>query len=110
MTQNYSAGRTKRTSDRFVIGAYDLDRLSGGPEEGGWWFNTGQLIRTISIHRDEDKAQAECRRRNAIIKNLQAGDYRKDIYSAAYSGGAISFEVHTNTLPESFPAERPRFE
>lgn len=33
------------TGDIVYVNVYDLTRHYGGPEEGGWWYDTGDLIR-----------------------------------------------------------------
>ena len=30
---------------KYVVAFYAVDRAYGGPEEGGWWFDTGELVR-----------------------------------------------------------------
>lgn len=45
------------------INAYDHNRAYGGPEEGGWWFDTGTLLASVPFHTDE---QAE--RIKAVLK------------------------------------------
>lgn len=32
------------------IGVYEVDTVYGGPEEGGWWYDTGELIRVEVVH------------------------------------------------------------
>ena len=31
------------------VNVYFVDRHYGGPEEGGWWYNTGRAIKSIQV-------------------------------------------------------------
>lgn len=43
---------------------YATDRAYGGPEEGGWWYDVGELEKVVLVTRDQKKAWAWCRRLN----------------------------------------------
>ena len=86
----------------FHVNTYEIDRAYGGPEEGGWWFDTGEVVKST---RCESEAQAE--RLVAIRKS----EYRNtgDVGSVAYRGG----EYRTVIEPDpgaDYPTERPHFE
>lgn len=36
------------------VTAYDCNRAYGGPEEGGWWYATGELIETVQCRDEQD--------------------------------------------------------
>ena len=40
------------TQDKWprFVNAYRINRRYGGPEEGGWWYDTGQLLASIPCH------------------------------------------------------------
>lgn len=38
----------------YVLAFYDIDRAYGGPEEGGWWYDTGQLVRVWRTLKSEE--------------------------------------------------------
>lgn len=40
----------------YVVARYTQDRAYGGPEEGGWWYDCGELERIVTATRDEDAA------------------------------------------------------
>lgn len=42
------------------VNVYSVDRLYGGPQEGGWWYNHYECVRSIPCHRDDAE---EVRRR-----------------------------------------------
>ena len=33
------------------LAVYEIDRAYGGPEEGGWWFDTGRLVACVPAER-----------------------------------------------------------
>jgi hypothetical protein len=37
-------GEAKMTQPQFYVNVYDLSRHYGGPEEGGWWYDAGDVI------------------------------------------------------------------
>ena len=89
----------------YVVSFYEMDRQYGGPEEGGWWFNTGQLVRTFKVAKTEKEAITVCRRANSLLMRFRRG--QPNIYSMAYGGGERHAMIHENAAPASFPAERP---
>lgn len=93
----------------YVIAVYEVDRCYGGPEEGGWWYDTGELKKILGVKRDEDEAYATARRLNAWLDRLQSGDYRKNVNSVCYSGGALSVSVYEDVAPAYYPKERPYY-
>ena len=40
----------------FAIAFYEIGLAYGGPEEGSWWYETGEIVRLISITRTEGAA------------------------------------------------------
>ena len=71
------------------------DRHYGGPEEGGWWYTTGQLVRVIHHEKNEDRAYAYARRINSRLKSRGFGPNkdRREI-SSVLSEGEFWAEVH----------------
>jgi len=95
----------------FILGFYEDDRAFGGPEEGGCWYDTGELVRAFGSERNEDAAYARCRRANHLLRFFQ--DKNRNVRSTgsmAYSGGQFSARVFKNALPAFFPEERPHYE
>lgn len=41
---------------KFAVAVYMQDRAYGGPEEGGWWYDCGQLVRTMRVFGNEQTA------------------------------------------------------
>jgi hypothetical protein len=87
----------------FIVAVYFCDRYYGGPEEGGWWYDAGKLVRVIKATRSEDKAYAYCRRLNDRLRSRDFGPNqgRRDIGSVA-SEGEHQAHVWEGNAPQIF--------
>lgn len=83
---------------KYSVAVYRQDRLYGGPEEGGWWYDTGDLVRTCRRFRHEAAAYAYCRRMNDLMRVL------------VHDAGVYGAEVHEGPAPQSYPVTRPFYE
>lgn len=92
----------------YVVGVYLCDRAYGGPEEGGWWYNTGELVRTVKVFRNEDKAIEFCQRMNRLL-NVTINKGRREI-SSVLSEGRFYAEIHDDYAPRFYPETRPHYE
>ena len=70
---------------RYIIAFYEIDRAFGGPEEGGWWFDTGKLRRPLKVVRSEAEAISIVSRANPLMARLQR--HKRNVCSVAYEGG-----------------------
>lgn len=99
---------------RYVVAIYELDRAYGGPEEGGWWYDTGELVRIHSIENSKDAAYTKCRRINNLLdykrRNQDRRTRRYPIGSVCYDGGHYEAAVYEHTAPLYFPEQRPYYE
>jgi hypothetical protein len=43
-------GRELTASPQWVVAIYLVDRLYGGPEEGGWWYEAGVRLDASNLH------------------------------------------------------------
>ena len=77
---------------RYTVSVYQVRRSYGGPEEGGWYYDNGDLVRTVKRFRSEDDAWNYCNRLN---EKLYSHNYRAKVYD--------------NVAPESFPVNRPYY-
>jgi hypothetical protein len=92
----------------FVLAFYEIDREYGGAEEGGWWYDTGRLVRSFKLVRNEEKAVQTMDRANRLLKRLQRN--KRSESSVIYSGGRHRVYVFADTAPRRFPEERPYYE
>ena len=93
---------------RYVIALYEIDRAYGGPEEGGWWYDTGELRRLLKVVRTEHGAETVAARANRLLDRLQR--HRRSVSSMAYAGGRHAACVFEETAPRHFPETRPHYE
>ena len=94
---------------RYIVAVYDCSQCYGGPEEGGWWYDAGTLVRVSSVHSSEDAAWDRCRRLNRHLDAMQEAAGRRP-YTSAASDGWLMAHVYEDTAPKGFPDRRPRYE
>ncbi len=101
----------QRWENRWTVCIYEVDRHYGGPEEGGWWYNTYSLATLVSVEKTEADALAKVQRMNHLIHIIRerSKNYRKDLYSMAYSGGYYTADYHRG-LPPTFVSDRKPWE
>jgi len=92
---------------KFVVAFYEVDRCYGGPEEGGWWYDSGELVRLHRLYRSEQAAIRAAARANRLLDLVQRGHARVD--SVLYAGGRYRACVFERHAPAQFPERRPRF-
>lgn len=92
----------------FTVAFYEIDRAYGGPEEGGWWFDTGTFVRISRTFKNRDAAYAYARRANALLHVIQRD--ARDVSSVLYDGGRMAAEVYDGLPPAFFPETRPYYE
>lgn len=94
----------------YVVAVYDVGLSYGGPEEGGWWYDAGSLVRVCRVFRSEDRAYAYCRRLNARLSSRvfgpNVGRYPK---SSVLSDGQFEACTFEDTAPAGFPESRPYY-
>lgn len=93
---------------RYVLAFYEVDRAYGGPEEGGWWYDTGRLERPFRIVTGESRAIKLAARANTLLEQLQRT--KRCIGSVAYQGGRHRVLPFENAAPHQFPETAPRYE
>ena len=95
----------------YVVAVYDAELAWGGPEEGGWWFNAGTLVRVVRTFASENRAYAYSRRLNARLESRVIGpNVGKREKSSVLSDGVFEAHVYQNTAPAGFPEVRPHYE
>lgn len=89
---------------RSILALYEIDFEYGGPEEGGWYHDTGTFVRAIAIHFDDTTAITAQRRANRLLERLQR--HRTPIASPAYVGGRYRALTFTGLPPARFSVKR----
>ena len=92
----------------FHVNEYEVNRAYGGPEESGWYYDTGRFIRCVGIVPEREQAMS-------LVASLTARylpDARKGLYSPSSVLSAGDWpEVFIEDHPgRDFPRERPRYE
>lgn len=83
------------------VNVYEVDRLYGGPEEGGWWYDAGQLITSRQVTEES----ALDMKLSLQIKYPETGGSS----SVFYSGG--DYRVWIEDHPGAdYPESRPMYE
>jgi len=81
------------------------NRQFGGPEEGGWWYDTGYPEFIFPAYTDEEVEDLKLKAERFITENNEG---RRPIGSVL-SEGLYSVSVE-NVYPEAFPAVIPHYE
>jgi hypothetical protein len=106
---------TPPTTERaWHINVYERFRHYGGPEEGGWWYDSGVYLPMKSIVLDAIEYTAEQANRFAL--NLQdqlnaASDEHEvpPVHSVGYHGGRYTVQT-SEEVGADWPAERPHYQ
>lgn len=106
----------------WVVDVYLVELAWGGPEEGGWWYQAGQLCRDASVldaippsglgrigyFRDEEAAQESATHVQDLLD--ASANVGRPALSSVLSGGRYVARVTPNSPELGFPAVRPHYE
>lgn len=103
---------TTHTTPRYTVSVFLIDRMWGGPEEGGWWFDAGypatDHYRTYT--RTFTSRESALQYRESLDHTIidHANDGRHPISSMASDG---EYRVYVcEGAPKPFPESRPHYE
>jgi hypothetical protein len=91
----------------FQVAIYLEDRAYGGPEEGGWWYDCGELVRVVRIFRNEESAYKFCRRLNHWLHLIVNRGRRST--GSVLSEWVFSATVEHGQARKRYPEERPYY-
>ncbi len=102
--KTFDEQKLKYLAGTCFINIYLIDRRFGGPEEGGWWYEAGDVVSSTQVLVSDnvalDKALAWCMEENA--------NRRSDIGSVLSEGRyVVRVELHPG---EAYPQELPHYE
>lgn len=101
----------KQLKPNFVIAAYECQQRYGGSAEGGWWYDSGTLIRVVRTMRKRAEAYRYNRRFNFRLQSRQFGPNQgRREYTSVLSNGEVRTQVHENHAPKYFPVTKPHYE
>lgn len=107
MARHAGTDLLKEGTVRYIIALYEIDRAYGGPEDGGWFFDTGELVRLLALAPTEAHAIALANRANHLLERLQR--HRRRVDSLLYDGGRHTALVFEWIAPPTYPEVRPRY-
>jgi hypothetical protein len=88
--------------DPVYVGVYEVGRAYGGPEEGGWWFDCGELVKVV-ICSSYDEAEE--------VREILSEEYPNTGKRSSVLGGEDYGIYFSDTFPEAFFPERtPHYE
>jgi hypothetical protein len=98
---------------RFVVALHEVDRAYGGPEEGGWYYDTTEPSREFAGYtrtfKSSTKAWRYCNRLNTTIAARNNAGMR-EVWSVLYHGGRVTAMVQKGEQPRHTPTHRPYYE
>lgn len=102
----------------YAVAVYLVDRAYGGPEEGGWYYDTAELStdpRHVALTRVYDRLPAAYNYANTLdetVLNVE-NEGRPEIWSVNSYGKlrALVFDMDEHSvLPPYMPDRRPHYE
>jgi hypothetical protein len=86
-------------TQQWFVAVYEITQCYGGPEEGGWWYHSGELIRQTAV--------PNCDEAKRVRDELRVRYPERPRYPERQE-----YEVVTGIAPhvESFPETRPHYE
>jgi hypothetical protein len=93
-------------SYRFV-NAHAVDRNYGGPEEGGWWYDSGEPLASVPVTTEDEAATVEDRLRAILGPEFEQphGRNRFSVIGGADLQVTVSLE-----MARAWPDRRPHYE
>lgn len=99
--QNWFSITDENNNPPFYVNVYSVDRAYGGPEEGGWYYNTAEPVRSVIVF-DGDKAEDVAEK---LRQEYPETGKRYSVLSGA--DYKVVIEPHVG---ESYPKEIPFYE
>jgi len=89
------------------VGVYEVHRSYGGPEEGGWWYDSGELVEQFVC--DDDEMPEFIAELKEKYPRQEPGS--RDYYcNVLYTGGDYRIDWSRKPMPNHFPEVRPHYE
>jgi hypothetical protein len=95
----------------FYISEYSVSRHYGGPEEGGWWYDIREFVKTWAAYTDGDDALTVCRRLNVETQEAEREDRHHYGRGSVLGGEDCEWTVERHPAEEDNTREpRPHYE
>lgn len=93
---------------QYVVGLYMIDKAYGGSEDGGWWYEIGELIRPVKMFRSEKKAiEFMLKLQEYVDRFMNKGRHGT---GSVLCEGWYDIQIYENHLPKCYPVTRPYYE
>ena len=102
-----SPGEHPTPEGPFHLNEYLANRAYGGPEEGGWWYDTGRFVACHGAFGTVDEATAARDAKANWLAGPPAGPARPGSSVLCTGWPVLRIEPHAG---RDFPATRPRYE
>jgi hypothetical protein len=86
----------------YYVNVYEIDRVWGGAEEGGWWYDSGEPVASIPF---DTMREAEAYRDTMRVRF----PHNRSSSSVTYAGGDYQVTIE-RMFARPYPEERPRYE
>lgn len=97
----------------YSVGMYYVTRHYGGPEEGGWWYDRHEFVRTVQKNYDNKKAALSAARRlnrEARTLRLQPHGNYQGRYSVANNRDTVFYAEDAPGEHDDTDEPRPHYE
>lgn len=106
--------RCKRMHGPYFIHKHEVAQSYGGPEEGGWWYETGIPVKDfipVGPFDTRDEASEKCRELNLAERDRAEREEEYGYTSVlSYRSNHYAYSVHETTVMEPYPERRPHYE
>ena len=92
---------------KYYVNEYEVDRIYGGPEEGGWWYDTGKYIKCHGIFSSNIEAM-DCKA--SLGKYVRDKNEYKHPPDSVLSKGDWTDIIIEHEEGKHFPERTPRYE
>jgi hypothetical protein len=89
---------------RWWVAVWEVGMGYGGPEEGGWWFNTGTLLQKVPCVNESVAGAVHSR-----LEKLWTPDSDVPVSSVIYRGGEYYVSIEMSEPASEFPAYTPHY-
>ena len=90
------------------LNVYRVEQSYGGPEEGGWWFDTHEPLESVQVDNEEEQKQVQAR---LDVRYAPDPDDRQRMRGRTSAAGGYDVSIRSEYEFAQFqPKERPRYE
>ncbi len=95
-------------SGAYFVNVYRADRAYGGGEEGGWWFDVGEFLKSRPCRTEREADQIAERWTRWLDRQNDAEGSKAELSSVCCTGRLVAYVEREPGA--DYPAERPFYE